>query len=86
MTAESPVEPFKIELPMEAVIARTDAKGNPWKVAGRLFNVAKEKLLAAITLPTREEVIKAAGEAFDKYVARSTSRSSRTFLNQHSTR
>ncbi len=29
----------------------------------------KKSFLTAITLPTREEVIKAAGEAFDKYVA-----------------
>lgn len=69
MSDSSTQEVFTLELPVEAGVARVDAKGNPWKIAGRLFNLAKEKLLAAIELPTRDEVLKAAGVAFDRYVA-----------------
>ena len=60
---------FTLELPVEAAVARFEARGNPWEVAGRLFALAKEKLLEAINLPPRDEVLKAAGDAFDKYVA-----------------
>jgi len=70
MSDETTPEPFSLELPVaSALSAREDAKGNPWKLSGRLFNLAKEKLLASVKLPTRDEVLKVAGEAFDKYVA-----------------
>ena len=62
-------EQFTLELPVEASAARVDARGNPWQIAGKLFDLAKHKLLEAITLPDRNEVLKAAGDAFDKYVA-----------------
>jgi len=60
---------FTLELPAEASAVRVAAKGNPWQIAGSLFSLAKDKLLEAITLPSRDEVLKAAGDAFDKYVA-----------------
>lgn len=68
MSSEVEVE-FSLELPVEATQARVDAAGNPWKVSGRLFRLAKDKLTELVKLPPRDVVIKEAGAAFDKYVA-----------------
>ncbi len=57
---------MKIELPTSWTNA---AGGNVYRITGQLLEVIKSKLTSVINLPPRADVITAAGDAYDKYVA-----------------
>lgn len=58
---------FTLELPNEY---RGLGLPNAWQMAATVYQLAESKLreLAASNLPPRDEVLKAAGDAYDKYV------------------
>ncbi len=60
-------ESLVFELPVNA--AAKNASGNPFEIQGRLLDLIRDKLLPMVTLPSRDEVLAAAAEAFDKYIA-----------------
>lgn len=63
-------EVFTLELPAEDGTRALGLVDNAWDVASKVYKLAESKLhaLAASKLPPREEVVKAAGDAYDKYV------------------
>jgi len=69
MSETDPVEVFTLELPMSAE-AVPGVVSNVWDIMGRVYSLAHDKLHAALStkLPPREDVVKAASAAYDRYV------------------
>lgn len=63
-------EVFTLELPDQGEARALGMMDNAWDIASKVYKLAESKLvaLAASKLPPRDEVIKAAGDAYDKYV------------------
>jgi len=61
---------FSLELPEEEGTRGLSLPSNAWSVASTIYKLAESKLtaMAAANLPPRDDVLKAAGEAYDKYV------------------
>ena len=70
MSETSSSEVFTLELPISTEATTQGALDNAWDVMGRVYKLAHEKLNEALStkLPPREDVIKAASEAYDRYV------------------
>lgn len=65
MSETSSAEAFSLELPVtDGVVS------NAWYIMGRVYQLANDKLHQALStkLPPREDVLKAASEAYDRYV------------------
>ncbi len=57
------------QLTFEMPSASAQTPRNHFDAAGKLLDVIKGKLGAMVTLPPKETVLKAAADAYDKYVA-----------------
>jgi len=70
MSETSSSEVFNLELPVSAEATTQGAFDNAWDVMGRVYKLAQDKLNEALStkLPPREDVLKAASEAYDRYV------------------
>lgn len=70
MSETSSSEVFTLELPISAEATTQGVFDNAWDVMGRVYKLAQDKLNEALStkLPPREDVIKAASEAYDRYV------------------
>lgn len=70
MTAEATTETFSFQLPVTAQQAHEDARGNEFKMVGRLKHLVEDQLSALDLMPSKDLVEKAAGELFDGVVSR----------------
>jgi len=70
MSESTTGEVFTLELPESRDVSALDAAGNAWLIASRVYKLAQSKLgeLVVNQLPPREDVLKAAEEAYDRYV------------------
>ena len=75
-------EVFTLDLP-EGEVVPMDAMSNAWFFLSKLYSVAQSKLMeaAAKKLPPRDEVTKAAAEAYDKYAGMLTEAAKDAFLH-----
>lgn len=70
MSETNSAEAFTLELPEDGEVGTRDAMSNAWKIAGTVYKLAQSKLseLVVTKLPPKEDVLKAAEDAYDKYV------------------